>query len=378
MNSEFHLINDDDVSAFDIGTPAFLSSSWSSPTKEGLHPSKTDGQEFFVFIEPTISTYPIDPDSRQRLSDEIDKLFVESHYLTITSELVTPQLLKWERKKKREKENVQHIRDVSIPSAIEEKPDKPDKPRQKQNEAKKQLPLSNSATEKRKIRTIKKVKLVPVRLKSGEVLKATQDLLIHFRQKVAGSANPGKSQVGDINVFKIQSDALSRVIHVPFTDRLSPALKRLSAPKFTASTPLKRLNGHHSLKNGKVHKPLKLRAALDKSTIAWSSTTKTRPKASLLDQLNSLAKETRHVKTDFTEIRTEIPSVYKDTSLKNTTPAQKPLNVVPVVIKLKKKQAHSNKLLPLSQALKFIASDTLNLDAKMKNKMTNGEFSTPT
>jgi len=375
MNSEFHLINDDDVSSFDIGTPAFLSSSWSPPTGEGLHSSKKDGQEFIVFIEPTISTYPIDPDSRQRLSDEIDKLFVESHYLTITSELVTPQLLKWERKKKREKENVQHIRDVSIPSAIEEKPDKP---RQKQNEAKKQLPLSNSATEKRKIRTIKKVKLVPVRLKSGEVLKATQDLLIHFRQKVTGSANPGKSHVGDINVFKIQSDPLSRVIHVPFTDRLSPALKRLSAPKFTASTPLKRLNGHHSLKNGKVHKPLKLRAALDKSTIAWSSTTKTRPKASLLDQLNSLAKELQHVKTDFTEIRTEIPSVYKDTTLKNQTTPQKPLNVVPVVIKLKKKQAHSNKLLPLSQALKFIASDTLNLDAKMKNKMTNGEFSTPT
>ena len=333
----------------------------------------------FIYFLYQISTYPIDPDSRQRLSDEIDKLFIESHYLTITSELVTPQLLKLEqRKKKREKENVQHIKqDVSIPSAIEEK--KPDKPRQKQNEAKKQLPLlSNSATEKRKIRTIKKVKLVPVRLKSGEVLKATQDLLIHFRQKVAGSANnPEKSQVGDINVFKIQSDALSRVIHVPFTDRLSPALKRLSAPKFTASTPLKRLNGHQSpLKNGKVHKPLKLRAALDKSTIAWSSTTKTRPKASLLDQLNSLAK--KPVKTDFTEIRTEIPSVYKDTTLKNTTsPAQKPLNVVPVVIKLKKK-AHSNKLLPLSQALKFIASDTLNLDAKMKNKMTNGDFSTPT
>ena len=55
MNSEFHLINDDDVSAFDIGTPAFLSSSWSSPTGEGLHPSKTDGQEFIVFIEPTVS-----------------------------------------------------------------------------------------------------------------------------------------------------------------------------------------------------------------------------------------------------------------------------------------------------------------------------------
>jgi len=83
------------------------------------------------------------------------------------------------------------------------------------------------------------------------------------------------------------------------------------------------------------------------------------------------------VKTDFTEIRTEIPSVYKDTPLKNQTTPQKQ-NVVPVVIKLKKKQAHSNKLLPLSQALKFIASDTLNLDAKMKNKMTNGEFSTPT
>ena len=265
---------------------------------------------------------------------------------------------------------MQHIQDVSIPSAIEKKPDKP---RQKQNEAKKQLPLSNSATEKRKIRTIKKVKLVPVRLKSGEVLKATQDLIIHFREKVA---NPEKSQVGDINVFKIQSDALSRVIHVPFTDRLSPALKRLSAPKFTASTPLKRLNGHqHLLKNGKVHKPLKLRAALDKSTIAWSSTTKTRPKASLLDQLNLLTKEP--LKTDFTEIPTEIPSVYKDNTLKNTTCPQKPLNVVPVVIKLKKK-AHSNKLLPLSQALKFIASDTLNLDAKMKNKMTNGEFSTPT
>ena len=56
MNSEFNLLNDDDISAFDIGTPAFLSSSWSSPTEEGLHPSKTDGQEFIVFIEPTVST----------------------------------------------------------------------------------------------------------------------------------------------------------------------------------------------------------------------------------------------------------------------------------------------------------------------------------
>ena len=42
MNSEFQLINDDDISAFDIGTPAFLSSSWSSPTEEGLHPLKID------------------------------------------------------------------------------------------------------------------------------------------------------------------------------------------------------------------------------------------------------------------------------------------------------------------------------------------------
>ena len=33
--------------------------------------------------------------------------------------------------------------------------------------------------------------------------------------------------------------------HVPFTDCLSPALKRLSAPKFTASTPLKQTHNEN-------------------------------------------------------------------------------------------------------------------------------------
>jgi len=235
-------------------------------------------------------------------------------------------------------------------------------------EPKKQTPLTSSVPEKRKIRTIKNVKLVPVRLKSGEEVKATRELIAHFRQKVARSDNLEKSNNGDIDVFKIQSDSLSSAIHLPFADRLSSALRRISGQKLTVSSPLKRLNGQ-SLKNGKFSKPLKLRAALDKSTIAWSSTTKTRPKASLLDQLNSLT--TKKPTTDnLSEIRTEIPS-----ECKNVTPQTNPL--VPLVIKLKNK-AQSTKLLPLSHALKFIASDTLNLDAKTKNRMTNGDFPTPT
>jgi len=374
MNSAFHLINDDDISSFDIGTPAFLTNSCSTPTRESLCTSNQDGPEFtIVFIEPTISTYPIDPDTRQRLSDQPDKLFVESHYLSITSELVTPQLLKWERKKRekkereKEKENANHIH---IPSATEVKPKK------QSNEARlNPQPLTVSIPEKkRKIRTIKNVKLVPVRLKSGEEVKATQDLIIHLRQKVAGSSdNPGKVSKGDgIDVFKIQSDTLPKVIHVPFTDQLSQALKRISSPKLICESggggsPLKRLNGH-SMKNGMVTKPLKLRAALDKSTIAWSSTTKTRPKASLLDQLKSLTPDRSGHNENLSKIKTKIPPECK------VTPPQTPPSLVPVLMKLTSK-SQSTKLLPLSYALKSIASDTLNLDeqAITKSKMTNGD-----
>jgi len=370
MNSAFHLINDDDISSFDVGTPAFLTS---SPIRESLLPSTQDGQEFIVFIEPTISTYPIDPDTRQKLSDEIDKLSVEAHYLRVTSERVTPQLLRWEKKKKKEKENrenrerekekenAHHILELSIPAKAEEKP-------KQLKEPKKQLPLTSSFPVKRNIRTIKNVKLVPVRLKSGEEVKTTRELIAHFRQKVACSDNSKKDNNADIDVFKIQSKSLSSAIPVPFADRLSSALRRISGLKLTVTSPLKRLNGR-TLKNGKISKPLKLRAALDKSTIAWSSTTKTRPKASLLDQLNSLAK--KPATDNLSQIRTEIPS-----ECKNVTPHKNSL--VPLVIKLKNK-TQSTKLLPLSHALKYIASDTLNLDAKTKNKMTNGDsFPTPT
>ena len=55
MNSEIHLINDDDISSFDIGTPAFLDSSWSTSTGESLHSTKQDVQDFVIFIEPTVS-----------------------------------------------------------------------------------------------------------------------------------------------------------------------------------------------------------------------------------------------------------------------------------------------------------------------------------
>ena len=293
---------------------------------------------------------------------------MESHYLSITSELVTPQLLKWEQRKKKrekEKENAHHIH---IPSAAEVKPKK------QNNEARlAPQPLTVSIPEKkRKIRTIKNVKLVPVRLKSGEEVKATQDLIIHLRQKVAGSSdNPGKVSKGDgIDVFKIQSDTLPKVIHVPFTDQLSQALKRISSPKLICESggggsPLKRLNGH-SMKNGMVTKPLKLRAALDKSTIAWSSTTKTRPKASLLDQLNALTSDSGN--ENLSKIKTKIPPESK------VTPPQTPPSLVPVLMKLTSK-SQSTKLLPLSYALKSIASDTLNLDeqAITKSKMTNGD-----
>ena len=55
MNSAFHLINDDDISSFDIGTPAFLTNSCSTPTRESLCTSNQDGPEFtIVFIEPTV------------------------------------------------------------------------------------------------------------------------------------------------------------------------------------------------------------------------------------------------------------------------------------------------------------------------------------
>ena len=288
---------------------------------------------------------------------------MESHYLSITSELVTPQLLKWEQRKKKrekEKENAHHIH---IPSAAEVKPKK------QNNEARlAPQPPAVSVPEKRKLRTIKNVKLVPVRLKSGEEVKATQDLIIHLRQKVAGSDKCGKvSKKDGIDVFKIQSDALPKVVHVPFTDKLSQALERISSPKLipgSGGSPLKQLNGH-SMKNGMVTKPLKLRAALDKSTIAWSSTTKTRPKASLLDQLNALTSDSGN--ENLSKIKTKIPPECK------VTPPQTPPSLVPVLMKLTSK-SQSTKLLPLSYALKSIASDTLNLDqATTNSRMTNGD-----
>ena len=333
----------------------------------------------FHFLQ--ISTYPIDPDTRLKLSDEVDKLSVEAHYLTVTSERVTPQLLRWEKKKKkekenrekenREKENANHILEISIPAKAEEKPKKLKEPKKHD---KKQLPLVSFIPEKRKIRTIKNVKLVPVRLKSGQEVKTTRELISHFRQKVAQPNISKKDNTADIDVFRIQSESLPSAIHVPFADRLSSALRRISGPKLTVTSPLKRINGH-TLTNGKISKPLKLRAALDKSTIAWSSTTKTRPKASLLDQLNSFAKNVVKPVTDNSlEIRTEIPSECKNVTPQNS---QNSSPLVPLVIKLKNK-SQSTKLLPLSHALKYIASDTLNLDAKTKNIMTNGDFPTPT
>lgn len=298
----------------------------------------------FSLLFLQISSYSIDPETRHKLNDEIQQLYIESHYLTITTDILTPELIKLHEQQKEEKAFWADVApsDDEIKQPVIESVKKPE-PRE--------IP------KRRIVIPVNKSKLLTLRLKSGEEVKATKDLLLRLRQKLGHKKQPAEN--GDISVFKIQSALPPKVIHVPFSDRLSPALRRLSSTSSTSgSSPLKKT------RNGKIAKSVKLRAALDKSTIAWSSTTKVRPKQTLLDHLNALALQIPSPPDDqsnlkkSTECQAQIP-----TEDKNLSQASK---LVPVVMKWKRCSANT-KLLPLSAALKLINNATTN------GQMTNGD-----
>ena len=263
---------------------------------------------------------------------------VETHYVNIRTEILTAQILAKEAaaaaaREHRNKENVSYV-EISIPKS-------------KENELKSRKTTvvdkvvnnkttSSPALPKRKVvRICSRSSFVPIRLKSGEVVKTSKDILARLRQL----KNNGDSK-GEITVFNLPSSLQSkRVVHVPFSDRMSAALKRLSGNRTNTFTATSSPN-----KNGKIAKVLKLRSALDKSSVALqASTVRLKPKAGLMDHLNTYAKCAS----------AEKPSILTDN--KNLIP-QKPSSLVPLVMKLKS-HSQSTKLLPLSIALKTIANN---------------------
>lgn len=300
----------------------------------------------------------VDSETNGKISDEVEHLFVESHFLTISSEILTPEVLKREQQLQKKLEYaISSEQPSTIVSKEIIKPNKTVKLVCKPPESVPQQPLKPAL----KVTKVDKSQLLTLKLKSGERVLATKELLISLRTKF-GSQTTSKNGKNDdeITVFKIQSEipASRRVIHVPFSDRLSSALKRLN--------PVKAEIKLSPLKNGKIVKPLKLRAALDKSTIAWSSTTKTRPKATLMDQLNAVASTMTRPPPSPSR---EIPS-----DLKNHHKAQQ---LVPVVIKFNKfkSSASTPKLLPtMKSALNYIQEAHSNGDHNTCNGQTlNGE-----
>ena len=123
--------------------------------------------------------------------------------------------------------------------------------------------------------------LIPVRLKSGEILKISKPVFCRLRDL---SRNDLLQPSSDTTGIEIQSVTKPNIVHVPFTDRLSGALGKLNHDSLHESKSKPVIHG----RNGRITKTVKLRAALDKSTVAWASTTRLKPKTSLLDQLNSL------------------------------------------------------------------------------------------
>ena len=289
-------------------------------------------------------------------ADHIEQLFIESHLLTITSELITPHLLRLEEARK-EKQRLheekslkrhQEIAHSQIPAPLTKLVYQPD-PKNVKEKTREVVKIQAKASHRKIVHKIQDVKLVPIRLKSGQVVRVPKCLLLQIRQK----SQELKAQELSMKFFKIQSDSpiLKRQDQVPFTDRLSPALHRLSKPfEDVANSPLKSVR-----KNGKISKAVKLRAALDKSTIAWNSTTKLRPKATLLDQLNAVASQPGFAESPTKSANRHQPKFNILTDNKNRPQTGKNSSNLPVVIKIAKKR-EPLKTLPMRAALKFIES----------------------
>ena len=310
----------------------------------------------------------MDTETSLPLNELIERLYVETHLVTITTEVVTAKLLALEedkrlqeRAKRKALEEEEALLTASVPknnnNDLEEKSE--------------QLHSENIVQYRRPVET-----LISVRLKSGELLKTTKEVVERLRHKKKSS---------DKLVESTQSDNVSLMkqlpIGIPFTDRLGNAIRLINSlpnpSNGQSKTPIKKnpKNGLLLRSNGRIHKKLKVRAALDKSTVAWASTVRLKPKTSLLQQLDCVAagiieSNSSSITTAFS---TDITTTHNQTihSEVKTPSLAQGKTLVPLVMKWKSSSNHT-KMLPLSTALQRIANDTLYSDSVNGFIKTNG------
>ena len=298
-------------------------------------------------------TRQIDPLTNQPVADEIENLYIEPYFITITTFSV-----KSDGKNGNCRNNKSIYDQSTISRDLEEEVYGIDS--EKNTGGKKKSlhsklhsldnrPPSRSSSSNDKNSFISNVKkkivypaishpLIPVRLKSGEILKISKPVFCRLRDL---SRNDLLQPSSDTTGIEIQSVTKPNIVHVPFTDRLSGALGKLNHDSLHESKSKPVIHG----RNGRITKTVKLRAALDKSTVAWASTTRLKPKTSLLDQLNSLTYITKPPTLSQT-IKSIIPTV-PSSPLKS-----------PVVIKLKPKISE-HEMTTLSNALKKIEQNEI-------------------
>ena len=154
----------------------------------------------------------MDTETSLPLNELIERLYVETHLVTITTEVVTAKLLALEedkrlqeRAKRKALEEEEALLTASVPkhnnNDLEEKSE--------------QLHSENIVQYRRPVET-----LISVRLKSGELLKTTREVVERLRHKKKSS---------DKLVESTQSDNVSLMkqlpIGIPFTDRLGNAIR---------------------------------------------------------------------------------------------------------------------------------------------------------
>jgi len=371
MNSFFDVVNQDDLTSYDVGIPSVTFSQSESHTRESKTKSNfSSTPDLTLFIEPTILTYPVDPETSLPLNELVERLYVESHLVTITTEVVTAKLLALEEERRlQEKARLKALEETLLNNnELEEKNEHieqlySEKPRQA-----KELIVQY----RRPVET-----LISVRLKSGELLKTTREVLERLRQKKTNSERAESTQSD--NVFIMNQLPFG----IPFTDRLGNAIRLISSlpnpSNEVSKTPnqKKPINDLLLRSNGRIHKKLKVRAALDKSTVAWSSTVRLKPKTSLLQQLDYVANagiksNSSITTTAFPTDQDIITSTVNQTIHSEVRKPQKAQGktLVPLIMKWKSSSNHT-KMLPLSTALQRIANDTLESDS-VNGIKTNG------
>ena len=320
-----------------------------------MHPNK-------LYLQ--ILTNPVDPETEILQDELIERLYIEGHMVTITTEIVTPQLLALEEQKRiREKAKAEAALELSV-SESNAKEDKGEPPYNKKvtttPEKATRQPLVNKLVKSRR----RVSSLISVRLKSGELFKTSRELIEQLRAKA-------KKDNDDLVAMKLQAQRPPR-LQIPFTDRLSNAVKRIQSSPSKKHVEEISLTGLRT--NGKIHKMLKVRGALDKSTIALASTVRVKPKTSLVQQLESMSRlsdpqpaeiSSPHSQPVLKHHQNLIPTATKN--LHSSSHSQ----LVPVLMKWKSSSNHT-KMLPLSTALQRIQTNTMHSDSALPSSTTNG------